>query len=211
MTDFLVQYLDAFGYLTLFAAGFAEYAGVPVVTVPVLITAGGLSAAAGLDLPLVTASAAAGGLAADVGWFLAVRWRGDALVDSACGLTSNPNACVLGVEEKVSRLGPVYLLPAKFIPGAGNLVGPAAGLSGMSLRLFAAFDAAGLLLWAGVYSGLGALFSSQIRGVVDLVARYQRWGLIAAAGLMVAAGLWRIARVVLHRQGHDERRSGHPA
>lgn len=206
MMQTLVEYLGSYGYLTVLVAGFAEYAGVPVATVPVLVAAGGMSRAAGLDPLAVAATAAGGGLAADLGWFAVVRWRGQALVDAACGLTSNPNGCVLTVEERVARLGPAYVVPSKFIPAAGNLVGPAAGLAGMSAARFALSDAVALLLWAGAYTGLGVIFASEIRGAIDLVARYQQWALIGAALLVAGAAGWRVARVALHRDGHADRR-----
>lgn len=202
MTQPLVEYLQSFGYLTVLAAGFAEYAGVPIATVPVLVTAGGLSQAAGLNPILVAASAAGGGLAADLGWFTVVRRRGDDVVDAACGLTSNPDACVMGVRERVERLGPAYVLPSKFIPGAGNLAAAASALSGMRPSRFAAYDALALLLWAGAYTLAGFLFASQIQGVIDLVLRYQRWAIAGAAALVVGAGAWRVIRIVLHRTGH---------
>lgn len=206
MSEALVQYLEAFGYLTVLAAGFAEYAGVPIATVPVLITAGGLYQAAGLNPVLVAASAAAGGLAADLGWFTVVRRRGEEVVDAACGLTSNPDACVLNVRERVDRLGPAYVLPAKFIPGAGNLIAAASALSGIRPSRFVVFDAVALLLWAGGYTLTGVLFASQVQEVIDLVLRYQRWAVMGAAVLVVGAGSWRGMRVVLHRRGHATER-----
>lgn len=202
MTEALVGYLDSFGYLTLLAVGFAEYAGVPIASVPVLLTAGALGPPAGLHPLGSAASAALGGLAADVGWFLLVRWRGQTLVDAACGLTSNPNACVHGVEERLSRIGPAYLVPSKFVPGAGNLVGAASGLADMSLLRFVSFDGAGLLLWAGGYTAAGWLFADQIRAAVELVVRYQSWVLIGGAALVAAAAVWRRLRVVRHREAH---------
>lgn len=208
MTEALVDYLDAFGYLTLLAVGFAEYAGVPIASVPVLMTAGALGTSAGLDPVAAAASAALGGLLADVGWFLLVRWRGAALVDAACGLTTNPNACVLGVEDRVSKLGPAYVIPSKFVPGAGNLVGAASGLSGMSTPRFVLSDALGLLLWAGAYTGLGWLLAEEIRAAVELVARYQKWALAVAAGLVAGAAVWRRLRVLRHRQGHADLEGG---
>lgn len=208
MTEALVGYLDAFGYLTLFGLGFAEYAGVPIASVPVLLTAGALGTSAGLH-PLATAlSAALGGLVADVGWFLLVRWRGEAVVGAACGLTSNPNACVLGVEERLSTLGPAYVIPSKFVPGAGNLVGAASGLAGMSIPRFVLSDALGLLLWAGVYTTLGRVFEDQIRTVVGFAASYQSWALAAAVLLVAGAAAWRRLRVTRHREAHDEGSGG---
>lgn len=202
MTQTVTEFLGNYGYLTVLAAGFLEYAGVPVATVPVLVAAGGMSGAAGLDPFAVAAFAAAGGLTADLAWFALVRWRGQALVDAACGLTSNPNACVLSVEDRVARLGPAYVIPSKFIPGAGNLVAPAAGLAGMAAGRFALSDAAALLLWAGAYTALGVVFASQVQGALELAAIYQRWVLIGAVSLVAGAGAWRAARVALHRRGH---------
>lgn len=205
MTDTLISYLSSYGYLTVLGVGFAEYVGVPVATVPVLVAAGGLGPAAGLSLPVVAISAAAGGLAADLGWYTLVRLWGAAIVDAACGLSSNPTACVVSVKERVARLGPAFVIPAKFIPGAGNLVAPAAGLAGMSAVVFAVSDALGLLLWAGAYVTLGALFSSQIEGTIELISRYQQWALAGAVFLLLAAALWRGARVLLHKRAHGEK------
>lgn len=198
----VIASLEAHGYLILLAVGFAEYAGVPIASVPVILAAGGLGPAAGLDPVLVAASAALGGLVADGSWYLVARWRGRRMVDAACGLTSNPNACVLNVQERVARLGPAYVLPSKFIPGAGNLVAPAAGLAAMDPARFLASDAAALGLWAGVYTTAGWIFSDQIRSVIALVERYQKWALAAAVLLVAAAAVWRTARSRLHGQAH---------
>lgn len=202
MTEALVDYLNAFGYLTLLAVGFAEYAGVPIASVPVLLTAGALEGSAGLHPVASVASAAMGGLLADLGWFLLVRWRGERLIDAACGLTSNPSACVHGVEDRLSRVGAVYLVPSKFVPGAGNLVGAASGLAGMPLARFLTFDGVGLLLWAGTYTAVGRLFADQIRAAVELVVRYQQWALLGAGLLVAAAAAWRRLRVLHHREAH---------
>lgn len=206
MTESLIYFLESYGYLAVLAAGFAEYVGVPLATVPLLIAAGGMSAAAGLNPLVLAAMAAAGGLAADLTWFALMRHRGQVLVDAACGLTSNPNACVLNVEERVALLGPAYVIPSKFIPGAGNLVAPAAGLTDLPAWRFVLSDAVALLLWAGAYTGIGLVFDSEIQAVLDLVARYQRWALVTVALAVAAAGAWRGVRVMLHRSKHSERR-----
>lgn len=202
MVETLIGFLGSHGYLVLVAVGFAEYAGAPIASVPVLVAAGGLGTSAGLGVVPVVASAALGGLVADLGWYSLVRWRGAALVDVACGLTSNPDACVLGVESRVARLGPAYVVPSKFVPGAGNLVAAAASLAGMGLGRFVVFDGLALLLWAGAWTTLGRLLASEVHAAVELAARYQRGLLLLAVGLVVAAGLWRSLRVAAHRGGH---------
>ena len=198
----MLEFVESYGYLALVAVGFAEHAGAPIASVPVLVAAGGLGATAGLDPFLVLLSAAVGGLAADAGWYLLVRWRGDALVDAACGLTSHPDACVLKVEERVARFGIVYVVPAKFIPGAGNLVAAAAGLAGMRPGRFLAANAVALTLWAGAWTGLGRLFTSEVQVALAWVGRYQRAAILVAAALVVGAACWRAVRVSRHREEH---------
>lgn len=204
MEDALVGFLEAHGYLTLLAVGFVEYAGAPIASVPVLVVAGALGASAGLAPIPIVLSAALGGLAADLGWYWLVRWRGDSLVAAACGLTSNPGACVTGVEDRVAKLGPAYVVPSKFIPGAGNLVAAGAALAGMKPGRFIASDGVALLLWAGAWSTLGRLFSTEVQSVLELVARYQRGAMWLAVGLLAAAAVWRGLRPGLHRVRHGD-------
>ena len=156
LTLLLVQ----FGYPLLFGLGFLEFIGAPIASVPVLIVAGGLAASGDVSVPGIILAAALGGLLADSLWYGAARLRGRSLVDSVCGLSSNPMACVLTVERKVSAVGPVFLLPANFIPGAGNLVAAASGLTGMTVGAFLIMDGLGVLAWATVYAGVGWIFSA---------------------------------------------------
>lgn len=202
MEDALVGFLRAHGYLTLMAVGFAEYAGAPIASVPVLVAAGAVGASAGLAPVPTVLSAAFGGLVADLAWYGLVRWRGDALVDAACGLSSNPGACVLGVRERVANLGPAYVVPAKFVPGAGNLVGAGAALAGMGPGTFLASDATALVLWAGAWTALGRLLASEVHVALELVGRYRQGAMLLVVGLVAAAAVWRVVRVRLHRGKH---------
>lgn len=200
--DSLLSFLEQHGYWLLAAVGFAEFAGAPIASVPVLIGTGALAAESGLHPVAVAASAAAGGLLADGVWYGIARWRGQRVVGTACGLTSNPKACVLRVRGRVERLGGVYILPVKFIPGAGNLIAAAAGLAGIRPLVFLAFDAAALAAWAGAYTFLGWLLSEEVEAVIALVVRYSSWALWLAVGAVAAASVWRILRARRHERGH---------
>lgn len=194
----LSAFLESHGYWLVAGVGFAEYAGVPIASVPVLVGAGALAGQAGLNPAAVALVAAAGALLADGVWFGIARWQGARIVGAACGLSSNPNACVITVRDRVERLGPRYILPAKFVPGAGNLIAPGAGLSPIGALRFLTLDAAALLVWAAVYVALGVLFAEQVEAVVALVAGYARWALVAVVVLVATAGVWRIARARRH-------------
>lgn len=201
----LTAFLGDHGYWLLAGVGFAEYGGLPIASVPLIVAAGGFSAEPGTLHPVaVAASAAAGALAADLGWYLLSRWRGEGLVGAACALSSNPGACVVGVRERLCRAGPVYLLPAKFLPGVGNLVAPAAGFAGFPLRSFLPYDLLALSLWAGAYTGLGWAFGSQVQTAVDWIVSYRRWVLGAGVVLVAGAAAWRWSRARAHGSLHED-------
>jgi membrane protein DedA with SNARE-associated domain len=200
--DAALAFLEAHGYWLLFGLGFAEFAGFPVTSAPVLLAAGALSAAGNLNLLAAALSAAAGGLTADSLWYLLARWKGSRLVDLACSLTSNPTACVLGVSRKVARFGGPYVLAAKFIPGAGNLIASAAGLAGLPAARFLGFDAAAVLLWALAYISAGRIFSNEIGAVATWLGSYLHLALAVVILLIASATGWRVARFRMHRQQH---------
>ncbi len=99
-------------------------------------------------------------------------------------------------------MGPLYLLPAKFIPGAGNMVAAASGLAGISLGTFLILDGLGLLAWASAYMGVGWVFSAQVEEVIQWASQFTVW-LLALVGLLIGgAGVWRVAKVRMHGVGH---------
>lgn len=198
----LVSFVGEYGYGFLLAVGFAEFVGVPIVSVPVLVTVGAVAGQGGIHPLGAALAAAAGGLLADMTWYGMGRWQGHRLVGVACGLTSNPTACVVDVEERVGRLGPRLILPAKFLPGVGNLLAPASGFAGVSLWLFLWADAAALLLWAVAYTGVGWLFSDQVYRVLEAIAAYRSSALWIGGGLILGAAVWRLARAGVHEMLH---------
>lgn len=205
--EHLALLLERHGYLLLFAVGFLEYAGAPIASVPVLVVAGALAAMGGVPLPGIVLAAALGGLTSDLIWYGAARVRGQRLVDAVCGLSTNPMACVTVIERRIRSVGPLYLLPSKFIPGAGNLAAAASGFAGIALRQFLVFDGVALLLWAAVYGGAGWLFSAQVEGVVKWISDFTLLFVGVAAGLIAGAGVWRIYKVRMHRPHHEAARA----
>lgn len=200
--------LAAYGYWLLIAVGFAEFAGVPIASVPVLVVGGAFAAHGDLNLGVAVLSAAAGGLAADLGWYAVSRWRGKRLVNTVCGLTSNPRACALAVADRLAHVGPIYIVPSKFIPGTANLMAAAAGIAGLRAPAFLAADVAALLLWAGVYGLLGFFLAAQVGLVVDWLEGYARWAFGIVIVLVAGAAAWRFVRVRMHRKEHARRMAG---
>ncbi|MFQ5679149.1 MAG: DedA family protein [Gemmatimonadota bacterium] len=200
--DALTAFLDQYGYPLFAAVGFAEYAGVPIASVPVLVTAGAVAAQGGLHPGLAVLATAGGGLLADTLWFLVSRWQGERMVGTACGLTSNPRACVHTVRNRVEKLGARYVLSAKFVPGAANLIAAGAGLSDMRAPRFLSLDAIALLLWAGLYLTIGRLFDTQVEAAVVVAVRYGRLTAGAILVLLLLGAAWRILRSRRHAARH---------
>ncbi len=206
----LALLLDQHGLALLFAVGFLEYIGAPIASVPVLVVAGALSSMGGPALHGIILAAALGGLTADLVWFSVARWRGRGIVDTACGLPSNPTACIIKVERRVRSVGLRYLLPAKFLPGAGNLVAAASGFACVRVAAFVLMDGIGLFIWATVYSAAGLIFADQVEHVIGWASSFTLWIVAGASALIAGAGAWRIAKVYMHRARHEAMRAGDP-
>lgn len=209
----LQTFMAEHGYTALFVLGFAEFAAIPVATIPVLIAAGAMGAEGAVHPFWAAASVAAGGLVADIAWLSLTRRHGSKLVDVACGLTSRPGSCVLAVTRNVSSFGAPYLVLGKFVPGTAALLAAAAGLAGLSYRRFMVLDAVALLVWASTYTWLGWLFADYVEIALGWVIAHHR-AVVGALGLALAAALVARARkVAAHRPRHAaavDRATGDP-
>ena len=199
--EYLDAFLSSYGYWVFFAVGFAEFAGVPIVSVPVLIGGGAMVASGTLGFWGVVASVAAGGWLADLGWYSIGRRQGSWLINVACGLSSNPMACVFKVKNRLSRVGTPYILLAKILPGSGNFIAVAAGLAGFGILPFILADAAALILWGTIYTGTGWIFSDYVTAVIEWALTYNRAAVVALM-LIVLAAAWRLWKVRFHREAH---------
>ena len=197
----LDAFLSSYGYWVFFAVGFAEFIGVPIVSVPVLIGGGAMVASGTLGFWEVVVSVAVGGWLADLGWYSLGRRQGPWLIDVACGLSSNPTACVLRVKNRLSRMGTPYILLAKMLPGSGNLIAVAAGLAGFGVLPFILADGAALTLWAAIYAGTGWIFSDQVTPAIEWALTYNRVAVVVLT-LIVLAAAWRLRKVRSHQKGH---------
>jgi membrane protein DedA with SNARE-associated domain len=164
LPDVLVRY----GYLVVFGWVFAEQIGLPLPAVPVLLAAGALAGTGRLSLVLVLVLAAIASLVSDVIWYWIGRVGGGRVLGFLCRISLEPDSCVRRTEESFSRRGARSLLIAKFVPGYSTAAPPLAGIVRMDFLRFVIFTGVGGFIWAGVFIGLGWLFSHQL----ELVASY---------------------------------------
>lgn len=147
-----------YAYLILFLWVLVEQLGVPIPSIPLLLTAGTLSAThrihAAYALPAVLLAC----LLADSVWYLLGQRFGNSVLKLLCRLSLEAATCVTKTEGYFVRRGPVTLLFSKFIPGLSTLAAPIAGQTGMPYSRFALYDFAGSLIWAEAYLLAGRFF-----------------------------------------------------
>jgi membrane protein DedA with SNARE-associated domain/rhodanese-related sulfurtransferase len=166
-----IEFLVRHGYLILFAWVFIEQLGVPVPTIPLLLTAGALAGLGRLHLAAVIGLPVIACVSADFLWFQLGRRRGAAVLGWICRISLEPDSCVRRTEDFFLRNGAKSLLVAKFIPGLSLAAPPLAGIFRMPGRRFLLFDGAGSFLWAGAYTLLGFVFSEQLERVAGYALR----------------------------------------
>lgn len=150
-------------YLVLFGWIAAEQIGLPIPSVPLLLTAGTLTATYQLSLPLVVLSAVTACLLSDSIWYFLGARYGGGMVRLVCKLSFESATCVRRTGDFFQHHGARALLVAKFVPGLGAVAAPIAGQSRMPYASFLAWDAAGALLWSLTAGLTGRFFGDVLK------------------------------------------------
>jgi membrane protein DedA with SNARE-associated domain len=180
--DVLVHY----GYAVVFGWVFAEQIGLPIPAVPILLAAGAVAGTGRLSVVLVLVMAAVASLVSDSIWYGIGRIGGGRVLGLLCRIALEPDSCVRRTEDTFGRQGARSLLIAKFVPGFSTAAPPLAGIVRMPLPRFVVFTGLGGLIWAGVFVGLGWVFSYQLELVASYAMRLGS-GLIALLAAALAA------------------------
>ncbi len=157
-----------YAYALLFLWVLVEQLGLPIPSIPVLLTAGTLSATGKVNTPLALASVLAACALADSMWYFLGRRYGNSVLKLLCRLSFEADTCVTKTEGYFHRRGAVTLLFAKFIPGLSTVSAPIAGQTGMPYLRFISYDLAGSAIWALAYLLAGRFFG-------DIAKRSERF------------------------------------
>lgn len=168
----ITQFVGNYGYGLIFVWVMLDQFGVPIPAIPVLIIAGAMSGGEQMDLGVVVLAATAGCVPSDIIWFEAGRRRGGAVLKTLCKISLEPDSCVRDTKDTFARHGMKSLLVAKLIPGYQTLSPALAGMTGVSLPRFMAFDLPGALLWSALFIVPGYLFREQVEVAMDAIARF---------------------------------------
>src|SRR5271163_3904307 len=147
-----------YAYLIIFLWVLVEQIGIPIPSIPVLLTAGTLSATHRVHQPYIALAVLFACLVADTIWFSLGRRYGNSVLKLLCRLSFEASTCVSKTEGYFTRRGPVTLLFAKFVPGLSTVAAPIAGQTGMSYSRFLSFDMAGSLIWGETFILAGRFF-----------------------------------------------------
>lgn len=153
-----LEFFLHYAYLILFLWVLVEQLGMPVPSIPVLLTAGTLSATQKVHhIPALVAVLLAC-ILSDTLWFALGRRYGNNVLRLLCRLSFEASTCVSKTENYFSRRGPSTLLFAKFVPGLSTVAPPIAGQAGMPYLRFLIWDLGGSLLWAETFLLAGRFF-----------------------------------------------------
>src|SRR5262245_41981073 len=177
-----VHWLERYSVILLPALVVAEQVGIPLPAVPALLIVGALAAQGRVSLWLPIGAIAVVALLVDLVWHELGRRRGASVLAGLCRLTLEPDVCVRRTENLFLRHGVRALLVAEFLPGLTTVMPPLAGVFGVPRLRVAIYDLGGVVLWSGVWAGIGYLFSDAIELVVRRVTALGR-----TAGVLVAA------------------------
>jgi len=181
-----LEFVLRHGYTLVFLVVLMEQAGLPIPSLPVLLAVGALAGAGKLSLPLALGLAVVASLIADSIWYELGRLRGHSILSLLCRISLEPDSCVRRTENAFAQRGARSLLVAKFIPGLSTAAPPLAGMLRMRLSRFFTWDAAGALLWAGAYAGVGFIFSSELDRVAVHLQRLGSGLLVLLVGGLAA-------------------------
>ena len=158
------QFLTGFGGLAVFAAVFADQAGLPIPAPPLLLAAGALVAAGELDPALAVGMTALAAMLADSIWFWLGRQGSRRVLKLFSRWSIARTSSSAHAKAVAARHGLWALAVGKFLPG--TVIPSLAGALGMDLRRFLLFDGLAALFYGCSYIAAGFLFHNQVQQVM---------------------------------------------
>jgi membrane protein DedA with SNARE-associated domain/rhodanese-related sulfurtransferase len=160
---FALLFFVKYAYLILFLWVLVEQLGIPIPSIPVMLTAGTLSATHKMSAFVALLCVLAACMISDSMWFLLGRQYGNRVLKLLCRFSLEASTCVTKTENYFTRRGPVTLLFAKFVPGLSTVAAPIAGQTGMPVGRFLIWDLAGSIVWAETYLLAGRFFGDMAK------------------------------------------------
>jgi len=181
-----LEFLLHHGYVVLLAWVFAEQAGVPIPSLPLLLAAGALAGSHQMNIFASLFVVTFAAVSADSLWYQLGLRKGIRVLQFLCKISIEPDSCVRRTEGVFSKQGARSLLFAKFLPGLSTVAPPLAGVFQMRMKRFLLFDSAGSMLWGGTFLGIGYVFSGQIERIAEHAASLGGWLAVILVGALAS-------------------------
>ncbi len=191
--DNVIPFLIEHGYTVLFLWAFMETMGLPIPAAPLFVAIGALAGAGQMNLFFSIGLGVFAALLADVFWYSIGRLRGLQVLSLLCRISLEPDSCVRETENIFVRYGIRSLLIIKFLPGFSAVSTPLAGIIHMRLPLFLFLDGLGAVLWVGVYTFIGYIFSEELDHALAVVSGMGKTLLVIVAAALSLYILWKYA------------------
>src|SRR5438105_6173777 len=153
-----IEFFVGHAYAILFLWVLVEQLGMPIPSIPLLLTAGTLSATHRLSAFTALIAVVTACIISDSTWFALGRRFGNRVIRLLCRLSLETTTCVARTEGYFTRRGAETLLFAKFVPGLSTVAAPIAGQTGMQYSRFLLFDLCRTLLWSTAFVFAGRFF-----------------------------------------------------
>ena len=167
----LTRFLIRHGYSVIFFWVLGEQAGIPLPSLPLVLTAGALSAEGKMSFPLLLFLTFSGAFFSDLMWYQLGRRRGAKILSLLCRISLEPDSCVKNTENLFMKRGASSLLVSKFLPGLNTVAQPMAGIVRLSWPKFLSYDVCGTLFWASSILLIGRIFHHQVEDILGLLRR----------------------------------------
>jgi membrane protein DedA with SNARE-associated domain/rhodanese-related sulfurtransferase len=189
-----IEFFVGHAYAILFLWVLVEQLGLPVPSIPLLLTAGTLSATHRVSAPTAVFVVIAACLISDSTWYALGRRFGGRVIGLLCRMSMEATTCVSKTEGYFSRRGPVTLLFAKFVPGLSTVAAPIAGQTGMRYSRFLLYDMSGALVWSLSFLLAGRFFGDVIKRSQGLFGFLSHFAGVVFVLMVMGFVVWRVVK-----------------
>lgn len=189
-TEFFVGH----AYAILFLWVMVEQLGLPVPSIPILLTAGTLSATHRISAVPALLTVLAACIISDSLWYALGRSYGNRVIRVLCKLSFEATTCVAKTEGYFTRRGALTLLFAKFVPGLSTVAAPIAGQTGMGYPIFLIYDLSGALIWSVSFLLLGRFFGDIAKQSAAFFAVLSHFAAALFVVMVVGFFMWRVMK-----------------
>jgi membrane protein DedA with SNARE-associated domain/rhodanese-related sulfurtransferase len=189
-----IEFFVGHAYAILFLWVLVEQFGLPVPSIPLLLTAGTLSATHRVSFPTALTVVVAACLISDSSWYTLGRRYGSRVIRLLCKLSLESSTCVAKTEGYFTRRGAETLLFAKFVPGLSTVAAPIAGQTGMPYSRFLLYDLSGTLLWSLSFLFLGRFFGDIAKRSQAFFALLSHFAVLVFVVMVAGFFLWRVVK-----------------